>query len=1207
SLTLPFRKTKGFFWLYEAAHSLTSVSRLLHSRHINCGQGSSTQRLPPLTSSIIYPQPPLPLYQMPAKDNHNKKPKKGGTNSKPKKNGEEEPKKPASLENTERAYVAASRRSDRSLEARFQSALMASDCHRRRTGKGLRITEDVVRNDDMYEEEDRGLPRCWQRMRNTIAPLSPGSQGRVSGFMSASHLQEMATMANGNAEEVNRQFDHHFPGVSWSSAGSYIPRNGRRKSSPKEGTADESARKRPRSSATPQTSKSSALSHVSPSPPQPSPPSPPSPPPPPPPPPQMAPQMEWQPMTQPVAGPAAASGGLLGVDDIDWSLPPLQLPGEPGFLLGFGDIDWSLPEQPAQPLAGPADAADNRLRDEDWASIIDLDALDRNPGPTFLSTYVLKFNLPYNEEGPALACGFDDITLPFDFAKTPHTNDYSFTNEIFMTDPTLGTVHLPAITLMPRTNEQGATSIRLDFPEDISSDKKKCYRVDLGLMYGQRCYIEVPTKYDGIHQLHLHHMKGPAWKASWIEVSPRGKKSTLEEFTLPQLDYNHSMFQGSGRVITRWNGHEEGLDPGCANVPYTSVGFGAPTSSRLKAGAKWKVQSPADRVEDTCDARAELSDDDVMRVETPAIHTPPTYLAMEVDGSWQKRGAGPKIRAAGSWQTRNAPHLSLLSPLSPLCPPFLSPPHLFLSTLPSTIIDTPRLTLGISTAYPSSPSIFLQKRNSKEGKQAIPFALFSSQNCFLDAFSSVLPSFRASVSSATVIGRESFFVQAKNVTEAHPTGITPFISSLQLRLGITKKGGDPHLTPRAYQVRIDGQDGAEGDGREARARPNTGPSTEFPRQAMPAIQQQPTQQPQPAHQQQPQPAQQQQQQQQQPAQQQQAVGNQMLGFSSQHPQFYNQMTGQVQDPTSFTGSGYPPISNWGAFGATTTPLATNSNATIMSPPAPAATPQPAMMPPAIPDEVDVFRTPRAQPRQLPGWLAQAPVPGPHLGTAFDQQSAWSQNPVNKFMHRRFPRLHRSDKDDEGGEKEREKKTEQNTDKNNRSDGDSRQGLQQQAVFAVKSNAYPQQQPQQYAGQAHSHGQYQGNNFYAQAQQAYAQQQQQHQQMMGGNPFAHPGQMQGQNMCQSNTQTQEPHHGNSYFSPQYPAYVSPAALQIQGQGQGQGQYHQQQQQQHRDQSVSHAHPTTTGEITPEMEAEIAAVLRETRQRQRRAHGNGHKRG
>ncbi|KAK4203546.1 hypothetical protein QBC40DRAFT_219040 [Triangularia verruculosa] len=64
----------------------------------------------------------------------------------------------SSLENKERAYVAASRRTDRSLEDRIKSAHQASDVHFERTGKRYRITRENVEKGLWYDEID-DLPR----------------------------------------------------------------------------------------------------------------------------------------------------------------------------------------------------------------------------------------------------------------------------------------------------------------------------------------------------------------------------------------------------------------------------------------------------------------------------------------------------------------------------------------------------------------------------------------------------------------------------------------------------------------------------------------------------------------------------------------------------------------------------------------------------------------------------------------------------------------------------------------------------------------------------------------------------------------------------------------------------------------------------------------------------------------------------------------
>lgn len=67
-----------------------------------------------------------------------------------------------SLEHKERAYIAASRRTDRSIDARLQSARMASDIHKQRTGKALIISEAIIINEDMYEEQDSST--SWTNM-----------------------------------------------------------------------------------------------------------------------------------------------------------------------------------------------------------------------------------------------------------------------------------------------------------------------------------------------------------------------------------------------------------------------------------------------------------------------------------------------------------------------------------------------------------------------------------------------------------------------------------------------------------------------------------------------------------------------------------------------------------------------------------------------------------------------------------------------------------------------------------------------------------------------------------------------------------------------------------------------------------------------------------------------------------------------------------
>ncbi|KAK3485590.1 uncharacterized protein B0T23DRAFT_390674 [Neurospora hispaniola] len=93
--------------------------------------------------------------------------------------------------NQERAYVAASRRSDRSLEARLQSARLASEIHKKRTGKGFKITTEAVLNDAMYEEEEE--PRTARL---------PYTTGNFQNFALEQHYQR-----------VDAQFAEAFPAL----------------------------------------------------------------------------------------------------------------------------------------------------------------------------------------------------------------------------------------------------------------------------------------------------------------------------------------------------------------------------------------------------------------------------------------------------------------------------------------------------------------------------------------------------------------------------------------------------------------------------------------------------------------------------------------------------------------------------------------------------------------------------------------------------------------------------------------------------------------------------------------------------------------------------------------------------------------------------------------------------------------------------------
>ncbi|KAI1744850.1 hypothetical protein F4680DRAFT_403475 [Xylaria scruposa] len=113
-------------------------------------------------------------------------------------------------ENQERAYIAASRRTDRSLEARVQSAKMASDIHRKRTGRGLRVSEEIVLKEEMYEEMEDEIPRHYKYLTAHLETGSPEMNKRLSAFVTSQTA--MAAMAKYN--DIDKMFNEAFPQVA---------------------------------------------------------------------------------------------------------------------------------------------------------------------------------------------------------------------------------------------------------------------------------------------------------------------------------------------------------------------------------------------------------------------------------------------------------------------------------------------------------------------------------------------------------------------------------------------------------------------------------------------------------------------------------------------------------------------------------------------------------------------------------------------------------------------------------------------------------------------------------------------------------------------------------------------------------------------------------------------------------------------------------
>jgi len=106
-------------------------------------------------------------------------------------------------ENQERAYIAASRRCDRSLEARIESARRASEIHKRRTGRALRVTEQDVINEEMYEEEDDDLQSQYRRLQAHLGSSADLFNGRLNAWVLSQYGTRQMAMAAQNGMPFN--------------------------------------------------------------------------------------------------------------------------------------------------------------------------------------------------------------------------------------------------------------------------------------------------------------------------------------------------------------------------------------------------------------------------------------------------------------------------------------------------------------------------------------------------------------------------------------------------------------------------------------------------------------------------------------------------------------------------------------------------------------------------------------------------------------------------------------------------------------------------------------------------------------------------------------------------------------------------------------------------------------------------------------------
>lgn len=86
------------------------------------------------------------------------------------------------------------------MEARVESARRASEIHKRRTGRSLRVTEQDVINEEMYEEEDDDLPMQYRRLAAHLTTNNADFNRRLNDYLTT-HVAIRSALANSYGQQ----------------------------------------------------------------------------------------------------------------------------------------------------------------------------------------------------------------------------------------------------------------------------------------------------------------------------------------------------------------------------------------------------------------------------------------------------------------------------------------------------------------------------------------------------------------------------------------------------------------------------------------------------------------------------------------------------------------------------------------------------------------------------------------------------------------------------------------------------------------------------------------------------------------------------------------------------------------------------------------------------------------------------------------------
>ena len=171
------------------------------------------------------------------------------------------------------------------------------------------------------------------------------------------------------------------------------------------------------------------------------------------------------------------------------------------------------------------------------------------------------------------ASGLTDITFPFSISNSPHKTGYYFAQQFNFN----GQSDVGYTGLQPRPDSGGAPVIHAAFSSFIRGTTTSDINCHPGADGGPgvSCAVEFSAPYQDAYQIEVLNTGGTTWTGTVVDTTT-GRRVHIGTWTLPSGTGGIKGSQVGFIEYYLWN---DGQNHPCSTLPYTSMGFGVPTTT----------------------------------------------------------------------------------------------------------------------------------------------------------------------------------------------------------------------------------------------------------------------------------------------------------------------------------------------------------------------------------------------------------------------------------------------------------------------------------------------------------------------------------------------------------------------------------------------------------------------------------------------------